>query len=101
MATDGFNTDEGGVAVASEFPFVVVDVVLDGNEQPCNEFTAAKAALEVTSLTISSISDGMLGEFTRGGVLHADEDGTTVDATVDVGWPSLTLKQAAERLFLV
>lgn len=43
----------------------------------------------------------MLGEFTRGGVLHADEDGTTVDATVDVGWPSLTLKQAAERLFLV
>lgn len=43
----------------------------------------------------------MLGEFTRGGVLHADEDRTTVDATVDVGWPSLTLKQAAERLFLV
>ena len=44
LANDGFNTDEGGVAVASEFPFVVVDVVLDGNEQPCNEFTAAKAA---------------------------------------------------------
>ncbi|PFX15770.1 Protein NLRC5, partial [Stylophora pistillata] len=32
LANDGFNTDEGGVAVASEFPFVVVAVVLDDGE---------------------------------------------------------------------
>ncbi|PFX14311.1 Carboxypeptidase N subunit 2 [Stylophora pistillata] len=37
LATDGFNTDEGGIPVASEFPFVVVDVVLDVNLQELRE----------------------------------------------------------------